>query len=432
MNSISEWLDSARRQLSIEVYPQDWQHNDEWSFADGALAHRSGKFFTIKGFHCYAPGTKWHDDQFPLIDQPEVGLLGFLLAMGNEGPEWLLQAKAEPGTEHHVQIGPSVQATVSNYTRAHGGKPTAFLNEFQQYRDVLVSSVEQSEQGTRFLGKFNWNAVRILPEKIELHNENWKWFSASDLKRALGQDFLVNTDSRSVIACAPWTLLCPDAEPFSKPLLGTNAFTEKLRSSYGASRDISSVSGRLLQADRLPDISLTPLPLDGLSSWRMTEDGFIPLGTADYDVRSYRIYVPGREKERWSQPLLRGLNEARAVLFARASSDGLEFFFRETIEPGFGVSLQLGPSWQSDGENPDWTAIELTSSRTPLIQIRQSDEGGRFMRSIVSYEIRQISQDTSGEGGYWLTLSQLQALCRQRGMLTNEARTLISMLLSFA
>ena len=44
---------------------------------------------------------------------------------------FLMQAKVEPGNVNKYQISPTIQATKSNFTRAHGGKTPLFFDYFK-------------------------------------------------------------------------------------------------------------------------------------------------------------------------------------------------------------------------------------------------------------------------------------------------------------
>ena len=58
------------------------------------------------------------------IHQPEIGILGILTRLTGGAREYLMQAKQEPGNVDGAQVSPTLQATFSNYTQAHGGSLT--------------------------------------------------------------------------------------------------------------------------------------------------------------------------------------------------------------------------------------------------------------------------------------------------------------------
>ncbi|MBK6510052.1 MAG: NDP-hexose 2,3-dehydratase family protein [Haliea sp.] len=61
---------------------------------------------------------------------------------------------------------------------------------------------------------------------------------------------------------------------------------------------------------------------------------------------------------------------------------------RYSVEPGFANCVQLGPSYQSDCGNPAQVeALPEHTALPPVLQLRQSDEGGRFMHLVMIYTI---------------------------------------------
>ena len=97
----------------------------------------------------------------------------------------------------------------------HGGASTRFVDWFRHTSSgVTRSDLLASEQGWRFLGKQNRNVVVTTdPMTGPLDGDAWRWLDRATLRATLGMDFTVNTDARSVIATAPWSLLAEDGTP---------------------------------------------------------------------------------------------------------------------------------------------------------------------------------------------------------------------------
>lgn len=66
----------------------------------------------------------------PIINQPEIGFLGFIVKKIQGVYHFLMQAKIEPGNLNVVQLSPTLQATRSNYTRVHKGAIPKYLEYF--------------------------------------------------------------------------------------------------------------------------------------------------------------------------------------------------------------------------------------------------------------------------------------------------------------
>lgn len=447
--AIIDWISTRRLELAPTVKVLPWAENKEWEFRDGKICHISGGFFSVVGLRVETTGNAPVESEHLMIDQPELGLLGFVISQTAAGFKWLLQAKSEPGTEGFVQVGPSVQATQSNYQRLHGGAETPFLDLFQDPHSPAVYDVPHSEQGSKFVGKFNRNALCEVPSEFEVHNPNWRWFESSDVKKALSQEFLLNTDSRSVIVCSPWQYLTAPHPPFSSEsnqmsdLPGSRdhnveKFVEYLRDSYRDRGDgIEKLVGNLRHAEKRERFKVQQTPINELAKWKIGESNICAVDEgADVEICSYSVEATGREVEAWHQPLLVGLIEHEAGLIFQFRDGSLKLYIRFCAEIGFGGRVEYGPSYQSDGENPAWTEKFLRENETaPILSVRQSDEGGRFKNSIMRYQIHHLSEDVpveDDEDGVWVDLAQLEALCAISGTTTNELRSGISVLLSFA
>lgn len=442
MNAVAPWLADRRVALAGLCEPLPFDQSQEWSLQDGALRHRTGGFFAVRGVEARADGQPWHGAQFPMIDQPEVGLLAFAVSRGEDGWSWLLQAKAEPGTVGWVQAGPTVQATESNYRRRHGGRPTRFLDLFVADGAVAPDGLPQSEQGSRFIGKYNKNAVREVT-RFDPGHPNWVWFGARAIREALGRDFEINTDARSVIVSSPWRRLRDGGGLFTGSDSGAERGTTlrpALASSYASAPRPHRLAEALdlIEARRaLTTVALRRVPIEAMSGWRWTVDAIMPSEARpvfDTQVVMRRIEAIGREVEAWDQPFLASDREHKAVLLLSVRSGTVEVALRGSIEPGFGRHVQFGPTWQSDLPGPARLG-EAVGEAQPIVAVRQSDEGGRFLNVVMRYEIALLEQDPEGLDDpdlVWVTLSELERLCRTAGLLTNEARSLVSVLLSLA
>jgi dTDP-4-dehydro-6-deoxy-alpha-D-glucopyranose 2,3-dehydratase len=162
---VIEWLSSFNSKSAIRVESITFSASKEWVFTpkQAALEHRTGGFFSVMGLHYQSRFHNNHVFQQPIIYQPEIGILGFLAKRINGELHLLAQAKVEPGNVNIVQLGPTLQATESNYKGLHGGSIPAFLSYFTKAKPfvVLVDQL-QSEQGSRFYKKRNRNMVVLL------------------------------------------------------------------------------------------------------------------------------------------------------------------------------------------------------------------------------------------------------------------------------
>lgn len=413
--AVAEWLDERRTACDMQVRLIPIPDSLEWEFDGDRLRHKTGGYFQVVGVQ------RAGDRDQPLIDQPEIGILGFLVRDKDGSREISLQAKPEPGNVGLVQLAPTVQATESNYKQLHKGLPTPLLSHFLNPRsdNVLADSL-QSEQGSRFLAKRNRNMV-VLATTVEDHShESLRWFQLKDLLALLVQDYAVNTDARSVLTVCPWDELAP--QPFER-WRNTGLFGEKLLESYHAAARISD-SELTSQLEAVNVGSTSVVALSELSEWSIGQKTIENSTGSAFYVCQVDVTTSQREVEHWDQPLFAAKEDGHVVLLCRDRDGVLEFGFRPRHEIGFVTGAQFGPSIQeSDEEVPP---------ATPLVSCMHSDEGGRFYLCSARYEISLLAGVSEIETELtWMPLSQVARLIQREGLFTNEARSLVSMLLSY-
>lgn len=434
---IAEWIATRRAAVDGEIHPLDLFACRDWSLNRDRFAHRLGAFFSVIAVE-YDDG-QGNPRRFAMIDQPEIGILGFCVTRQEGRIRWLLQAKAEPGTVGIVQVGPTVQATRSNYLRRHGGQATPYLEHFLLPDGAGTLGLAQSEQGTKFLGKHNNNATVILDHASPPGHANWRWVDADDVRRALAQDFLINTDARSTIVSSTWGLLRSDGPLFSGDAGSENS---NLRAALFASmaadsdRAVARATDRLDTARRTHQSALRQVPLDTLPGWHASSGAADALGI-EAGIACFRALIHGREVEAWDQPFLTSARD-HIVRLILADCDGCKcVLLRLSTEPGFALGVQFGPTVQTDVPcSPLLAALGEATPDAPILSARQSDEGGRFMKVVTDYAIHDLGDTLLARDLCALPeivavpLSALAVLCATSGMTTNELRSAVSVLLA--
>jgi oxidase EvaA len=201
--SVDRWIKERLRQAKLrsELVPlssiEQWEIDGE----TGNIGHVSGRFFTILGVKARHRRQRaelvW--DQ-PMIDQPEIGILGILARKFGGILHFCLQAKEEPGNIHSVQLSPTVQATYSNYTQAHGGALPPFVRFFlDPAPDQVLYAKLQTEDGGRFLFKSNRNMVVLVDQDLQLP-ERFIWLTLRQIADLLKRDNTINACTRSILS----------------------------------------------------------------------------------------------------------------------------------------------------------------------------------------------------------------------------------------
>ncbi|MCP3015089.1 NDP-hexose 2,3-dehydratase family protein [Nocardiopsis dassonvillei] len=424
----ARWWESRPRHELLSVERVGFDHTRSWSFSAGTgdLVHESGGFFSVRGLRVASGGAVVHQ---PVIDQPEIGILGILVKEFDGVPHFLMQAKFEPGNVNLRQISPTVQATRSNYTGVHGGRATPYVEYFRAPRRgrVLVD-VLQSEQGEWFWRKHNRNiVVEVGPDEEVPEHEDYRWFTLRQIHGMLRRDNLVNMDARTVLSCLP-VARGEGPEP-------ADPFGRALARSYGdgALHPMTGVVSWFTEAKTVVDWRSELLPLPRAEGWRRTGDEIS--GGPGFRIIMVSVSARIREVASWTQPLLAPERHGFAAFLVREIGGVLHVLVRARAEPGTLDRVEITPTVQYSASaealgRPEPFAAQAESP--PAHRVRYdallSEEGGRFHHAQTRYRIVEADPDLPAEvppDFLWVTVAQLMELVRHGHYLNIEARTLL-------
>ncbi|MFE7839148.1 NDP-hexose 2,3-dehydratase family protein [Streptomyces sp. NPDC057474] len=381
----------------------------------GALRHHSGRFFSIEGVRVRLPGHAVPEWDQPLIVQPEVGILGLLVKEFDGVPHFLVQLKPEPGNRNGVQISPTVQATRSNYTGVHRGSAVPYLEYFREAgRHRVLVDVRQSEHGSWFLGKRNRNMVVATDADIEVL-AGFGWLTRAELEVLLGEDDLVNMDTRSVLACLP---AGPGEE---RP---AHALPDILR--------------WITDVRALTELTVHRRPLHDLAQWRRGDGRISHLTGRFFDVIGVRVEAAGREVGQWSQPMIAPRGQGIVALLVTRIEGTLHALVQLRAEPGCADIAELAPTVQCTPRNYDHLPAAArpvfldeilgADPRSVLFDTMLSDEGGRFHHSSNRHLIVETTTRPEPPGFRWMTVGQLGELLRHSFYVNMQTRSMLACL----
>ena len=140
-DELLSWITDLNENTYVNINECSILDSTFWFYDDynGEVLNRKRSFFSIKGMRRFQNG-EFVGEQ-PIIVQPEIGYLGIICKEIDGVLNFLMQAKIEPGNVNCVQISPTIQATKSNFTRAHGGKLPAYFSYFEnsaKYHIILI------------------------------------------------------------------------------------------------------------------------------------------------------------------------------------------------------------------------------------------------------------------------------------------------------
>jgi oxidase EvaA len=429
--AIVRWIKLADSSLAYEIRAiQSWEMRD-WRFADEQLRHRSERFFSIGAFEYTDSSTTFSQ---PLIIQPEIGTIGFLLRPAQEGWEVLLQAKYEPGNAQGVQIAPTIQATRSNLDGVHQGARVPFAAWFADPMAPAQFDVLQTEEAGRFLRKRNRNVTKCM-DSAE-HGNLYRWCRLKTVKKLLGMSHLVNTDARSCLCCFDWTAFFRSRHD-SIPFDGDDTLARQLQRSLETAPEKAELRARLDEF-RAEFGSVKEVPLDALSGWQVDDTGFHPSEEGSFSVRYYAVRAESREVGCWSQPFVVSQGVGLSVLALSQRSGLLKIFLRLRRDIGVWNGAEVAPSyfrepgevWSPRGESERRLFEAIVSGRV-LLEADNTEEGSRFYKDVISFRVVLIDapEVQNGSGGMWVTLGTAKDLFDEGLLASNELRSALSFLI---
>lgn len=461
LNSTEEILDWIKQKNSLTKVKIDkipYDYKDGFWFYDenkGEIRNRNNTFFQICGLQEFNNGELVKEQ--PIIIQKEIGYLGIIGKVIDGVLYFLMQAKIEPGNVNTIQISPTIQATKSNFMRAHGGKAPPYLDYFtnKSNYEIVVDQI-QSEQSSRFLGKRNRNIIIIVDDEIELLDSH-KWMTLGQIKQLMRYDNLVNMDTRTVISCIPFALhdfsykeishvknLFSNKEFFNSMFFGSSDMSERINRIYRYMNEYKMLDNS--------DIKL--VPLKDLKSWKF-ENGELYSNKCCFKVVYCDIEIEGREVRKWQQPLLEATGQSTFGLIYCSDKGKLKFLIHAKSEVGCFDRIEIGPSVQLEPfERADATIIDkvfnenlaafernqyddisntsLQLSGEVKFQGLFSEEGGRFYHEQNQNIIMQINKNDLPnplpEGYFWVDYQTLNILIQFNNCLNIQLRNLLSIL----
>jgi oxidase EvaA len=463
-DEVDRWIKHRRTSglLETTIIPLDRAEGWQIDAQTGNIVHVSGKFFSITGVKARhrtnAGELEW--DQ-PIIDQPEIGILGILAMKIGGVLHFCLQAKAEPGTIHAVQLSPTVQATYSNYTGVHGGSLPPFVSYFlDPPKERIVFAKLQTEDGGRFLFKSNRNMIIQVNEgEIQTLPEGFIWLTLRQISRLIRMDNVMNACCRSVLA-GLFSGRIPNAvdrpaetkagkgpqretgagwcsEPLSRETIDPRVFADGSWRSYA---DLvqwidDMKSGNHMFQQRVP--------LKLLRDWHFNGNGHLVYRRHRYfTIVGLHITSSGREVASWCQPILDNISTGIIGLLVRRGLNGPEFLMQAKAEVGNRATIQLAPTVQFTQEN--YLDNEKLSKPflfneflkpgqfTLYAETRQSEEGARFYREEHVHRILMLPEHLDLEvprDFRWLTADELRFLLNMGEQVNSCARSILACLI---
>lgn len=415
----------------------------DWHAVPGTevIRHRNAHFFTVEGVTVTSAAGEW--DQ-PIIVQPEVGLLGIIAREFNGVLHFLMQNKAEPGNRNGIQLSPTVQATRSNFTQAHGGDSVPYLHYFldpAQADATVLADVRQSEHGGTFLWKRNRNVIIEVFDDVPTA-PGFTWLTLGQIAELMQVDDLANMDTRSVLACLPYAGDCRVAPT---PIAAEDdSFQAALWRSYHADERCSllpsGIASWITKTRSKHRSQVRPAALHRLAGWRFGPDRISSVDSESFTIVGVSVEACGREVRRWDQPMITVDESGLVALIVRRRDGLLHALVQLLDEPGnadgaeIAPTVQVGPTTRAGGHTgPRSSLRERVLAAEPAdtrYDTMLSDEGGRFLGVSHRHLVVECDDVEAPPGFRWVTLHDLGLLIQHTHYLNVHTRSILACLQS--
>ena len=374
-----------------------------WTTED-TIFHSSKKFFQIHGYFIKTNFPKKKNYYQPLIHQNEVGFLAILLSKINNQNYFLLQLKAEPGNKNTIQLSPTIQATKSNYTRVHKGKKIEFLNYLKKKQNFIVNT-NQPEQGSRYLNKLNKNVIIKVKRKISAP-PNFIWLTTDEILQLSKKNNILNMYTILILSC----------------FLRKNKNDKPVNS-------LKEIHHLYNQFKKKYFLTLKKISLLQMKNWVISKNIIFDLGKNFFSIQFFRIKTNFREVTDWSQPLISDHDKGLNILFCKTVNETHHFLCKILLEPGYKIPKFTCTIMNKNDKNKNYKD-SLTNNmklniKTKLVDVINSDEGGRFNNNKSRNIVHEVSDnyEHNDTSFVWISYNQMLKLL-QKKLLTIELRNL--------
>lgn len=446
---ILKWVEKQNADVKSNIEQIPISNLTKWNNFGDRIRHQSGKFFSIDGIRVqtnYRNTSKW--DQ-PIINQPEIGFLGFIVKKIKGVFHFLIQAKIEPGNLNIVQLSPTLQATRSNYTRVHDGNSPNYLEFFtgEKKVSILIDQL-QSEQGARFLHKRNRNIIIEVREDEDIEvKENFIWITLGQIKELLRYPNVVNMDTRTVISCIKFgsytestlKLLSIFQDQSQLMTLKSESFLYSVLSSTNHLHNLHDIIHWITALKFKYELDVSVIGISNLNHWIYDGNSIYHDQKKYFEVIGVNVQISNREVVSWDQPMIRSAQEGLIGFLVKKINGIYHFLVQAKLEAGNFDVIEMAPTVQCltgnyrKGEN-EYTIPYLenfinTVPENVWYSTYQSEEGGRFFQEQNLNMIVEVGDEFPVEvddNYYWMTLNQLLSFVTYNNYLNIAARSLIA------
>lgn len=448
-SEILAWMKEQNEAIVSNISQIPLSEMSKWDYRDDHICHESGKFFSIDGIRVNTNYRNTHEWDQPIINQPEIGFLGFIVKKFNGVMHFLLQAKIEPGNLNVVQLSPTLQATRSNYMRVHGGASPNYLEYFTGEREVTILVDQlQSEQGARFLHKRNRNIIVEVDADEEFEvKPGFIWTTLGQLKELLRYPNVVNMDSRTVMSCVKFGSYSEHSLRLLSAVNMMNGANMGKQDSYLYSvlsadnhlHELQDIIQWITSLKFKYELTVNPIGISEMRHWIYDGHTISHEEGKYFDVIGAHVEIGNREVVAWDQPMVRSAQEGLMGFIVKKIDGIYHFLVQAKLESGNFDVVELAPTVQCltgnyrKGKNeysiPYLEEVLNAPKERIWYSSYQSEEGGRFFQEQNLNTIVEVGDEFPvevDENYCWMTLNQMLSFVTYNNYLNIAARSLLA------
>ena len=408
IQKLNNWIRSQKKINKMKIKKISFESTNNWGINSLEIFNKKKKFFSINPYQFKNQDRKkWYQ---PLIIQKEVGILGIIKRRVNKLDYYLLQAKIEPGNIDNIQLSPTVQATKSNYLRAHGGRKTKYLQFFIKKNNSLkeLTNLRLSEQGTRYFDKSNKNIlVEIKKQKIQ-KNKNFIWLSKKDLIYLIKKKNLLNMDSISVFSSSIKKAKVDNPiNDFNEIIKKYKYFTKKFY------------------------IRKKKVLFKNMKGWKILNKKIHDIKKNFFSIICLKVETNSREVSNWSQPIISDHSSSFNGFLCKNVNKTNHYLLRCILEPGFKkpkfTTTVIIKNFSYSNKKDKYLKF-FRNKKNISLDVINSDEGGRFFKNETRNMIAFLKNENKlilSKDYIWVSHNQLVELIK-KNLLSIEARNLFA------
>lgn len=283
-----------------------------------------------------------------------------------------------------------------------------------------------------------------LPPRADIKcHENFVWLTLGQIKHLLGFPNMMNMNTRTVISCIQLRKGGGGGVNLDFDLAGfTERQRELLKSTLENERSLftdEEIISWLTNLKAQTDLSVVPCGLEEVEGWHLGEWEIAQNEGRFFKVVGIHSRIGGREVAEWAQPLVQPCAEGIVGFVTKRIKGTMHVLVQAKLEAGNFDLLELAPSLQcitGSYKKLDWEVPFLNDFLKPeigrvLLDVNQSEEGGRFFQEENRNMILDVDDSFPNEAGEfftWMTLRQVKRFMQFNNYLNVEARCLLASL----